>query len=1459
MAAIELASAFVSIGGNTAPLAKDVDKALGGVEDAAAKSGGSSGSKFGSMFGSVLGKTAMAPVALAATGLGIAFTKGFSRLEAIDDAKAKLRGLGNTAEQVNGIMDSANKAVKGTAFGLDEAATAAATAVAAGIKPGQDLTKYLTLAGDAATIAGSSLSDMGSIFNKVQTNGKAMTDDLQMLADRGLPIFTWLQDEYKVSGEQLSKMVQSGQVDAATFRKVIQDHIGGAAQQGGKTFSGSMKNMTAALGRFGAAILSPVFNKGPQVFGAITTEVDRLTKAVGPVAGAIGNALTPLAHFGGDVIVATFKGLGDVLGGLATGVKNTFGFIADHQGVFGTIAAVIGGLLLPVLITTGVQLGIQGGLWLINTAAITAQTIAITAWSAATKIAGAAQAIFNAIMEANPIFLIITAITALVAGLVYFFTQTQIGQKIWESVWNGIKSVISAVWNGFLKPIFDAFSTAIGFVIDHWKLFALGFSIVLGPVGLVVAAFLLFRDQMMNVFTVIGNAVTWLWQNVFVAAWNGIGAAVSWVYTNILKPIWTGLQVDFNFIAGIVTWFWHNVIEAAWNGIGTAVSWVYNNVLKKIWDGLNADINFLAGVFNWFWHTIIEPVWNGLGNAIKWVIDNIISPAWEGMKAGLKSVGDFFGTIVQGISNAWDGVRKAVAVPINFVINTVWNNGLLKAWNAIAGWLPGLNKMTPLEPVKFMTGGATRGPVGKDTIPALLAGDEHIMDRGDVGALGGQRKVYALRHMLDLGIPFSWDAVNGLKRAPDGIADAIASAPVGGDMAGFLRAINVPGYLDGGAIMPMWQHQLMDGHAFAKSKNGDPYTWGFEDCSGYMSMIADKILGGPGQRRWATSSFPGGQPWLPGLAAGFSVGVHDDPGGPGGGHTAGTLTGVGPYATVNVESGGSHGNVAYGGPAAGADSSQWDGVRPGRFHLGIGADGAFISGGVGGGVSPDTQKNFLKDKIREIIDSFMNPVRRVMDTVVPKPPPEWYSVPGHALDATRDAAVNVASGAVGFLGDKLSSVYNGAKNAVGGVIHGAESIVGGITSVFRDTGGYIPNGLTLVRNETGKPEAVLNWDQLTQVRDLMKTGKSMMDAVHAVGATTDTKGADVTGTLGDNASLSEVDAYMYQKKMATVTATSTKEFMGNAGQIIGSSLFDIFSPTDKLPDLTALANRYTIVSDEQKKAQQDAQSKTSTTQQQTYGQTETQPVTTTYTQPQTMDENATNQEVKPDAVTPLPSGGGDASDYVGQIANAAKEANVGLQGAIIGVGTALTEVGNPLKMFANSNVPDSLNYPHDAVGSDGTSTGLFQQQQNGAWGGLDSTMNAFKSAGAFFGALTQFDWQSMDKGAAAQKVQASAYPDRYDANMGPAEELLKNKFDNGGIVPMGLSVVQNLTGSGEHMGILTNDQWSSLEMAAQGYQASGDDLSINISNLTVGNFREWERAKKNMEIRQSLKARGRTR
>lgn len=218
----------------------------------------SSLSKAGTRFNKTLKGIAVAGAGAITAGMGTALAKGYSRLVNIEEAEAKLSGLGHTQETITKIMDNALKSVEGTAFGLDSAATSAASAVAAGVKPGQQLTDYLSLTADTATIAGSSFEEMGAIFNKVMTSNKVQGDVIAQLGDRGIPVVQMLAETLGVSAEEVTKLASAGKISSEQFLQAM-GSMEGAAKKSGDTTTGSFANMGAALGRIGVTLQSGIF------------------------------------------------------------------------------------------------------------------------------------------------------------------------------------------------------------------------------------------------------------------------------------------------------------------------------------------------------------------------------------------------------------------------------------------------------------------------------------------------------------------------------------------------------------------------------------------------------------------------------------------------------------------------------------------------------------------------------------------------------------------------------------------------------------------------------------------------------------------------------------------------------------------------------------------------------------------------------------------------------------------------------------------------------------------------------------------------------------------------------------------------------------------------------------------------------------------------------------------------
>lgn len=126
---------------------------------------------------------------------------------------------------------------------------------------------------------------------------------------------------------------------------------------------------------------------------------------------------------------------------------------------------------------------------------------------------------------------------------------------------------------------------------------------------------------------------------------------------------------------------------------------------------------------------------------------------------------------------------------------------------------------------------------------------------------------------------------------------------------------------------------------------------------------------------------------------------------------------------------------------------------------------------------------------------------------------------------------------------------------------------------------------------------------------------------------------------------------------------------------------------------------------------------------------------------------------------------------------------VGKDGIQIALMAALTE--STLRQLANSSTyPESGDYDNDGEGSDHDSLGLFQMRPQSGWGSVKELMDPEYQARAFFGGpdgpnggsprglLDIPGWEEMSKGEAAQSVEVSAFPDRYDNYEPVAETIL---------------------------------------------------------------------------------------
>ncbi|MCG7247456.1 phage tail tape measure protein [Corynebacterium simulans] len=801
--------------------------------------------------------------------------------------------------------------------------------------------------------------------------------------------------------------------------------------------------------------------------------------------------------------------------------------------------------LVPLLVAVGTAIG----LW-------KAWALGMTAVTTALKLAKAAQEGMNLAMKANVIGIVVTAIAALVAGLVWFFTKTETGRELWEKFtqalgdgWDWVVEKLSAGWawihDNVLAPLMTfATDTLLPALQTVWSGIQTGWDMLV-------------------------SAAQWAWENVFQPVFNGIwqiakvtlgvigtvilaplliywkalSAGISWAWENVIQPVWQALSdfatdVLWPAIQQVLQW-----ISDGWNAMKDAISfawdWIRDNVIQpyidafhNLWNIVQSVIGWIGDKWNWLkdvvsaawawidqnaiqpfmsglqslWNSVVSPVlgwisdkWNWLKGTMhatyQWIDGNVFTP----FRGALDRLKGFFGTVVEGIKTVWNGLKSALAAPINFMINTVYNGGIAKAWDTIGSFLPLKPKTaTKLSPIGgYATGGAIRGPGSgtSDDIPAWLSNGEHVWTAKDVLKAGGQQAVYAMREAIQNGQAFSFDG-NDLTLLPKHVDNKK------GDLLGAAPSL-FPAFKDGGEVRPMWELQLERAHKWAKSRSGRPYVLGGSadgaggtDCSGFMSGIADVIGGGNGARQWATMAFNGGgntqhpsgpQGFVAGLKAHtFSIGVTN--GGAAGGHTAGTLGATSRIGAVNVESGGSPSMVKYGPGAVGANDSYFTT----HYHLPIGPGGAFVVGKGSGGPSPEQMKNFILDKAKGAMNRILNPI----ESMLPSGPPAWKEIPRGVYRAGKEVFPKGIKAGVDALGDGLSTVYEAASE-VGDIIKSAGKSAtewAGKKLGLYDTGGILPHGVAAF-NHSGEDEFILKNSGMRSLGDLARAVGDLVPAL----------------------------------------------------------------------------------------------------------------------------------------------------------------------------------------------------------------------------------------------------------------------------------------------------------------------------------------------------------------------------
>lgn len=290
-----------------------------------------------------LGGAARGAAVAIAGGVATMLGKGFARLNSLNQAEARLTGLGLAGEQLTSVMDSADKAVTGTAYSMADAAQAAGMMASAGIQAGSGMDDAMKALVATTAASGAEMSEITPIYTKIAAAGKVTGETMAQMLDRGINASGALQKSLGKTAEEVTAMVSSGEIDFTTFVEAINGDLSMLAASMGGTLGGMTANVLSAFGRIGAEVQKPIFDALLVAMPSVLDFTKRLATAVKEFMAPLQGQLTPLAE--------NFAKILDGINFDAGGIGNFVAALGPLLPLLGAVVGVSGGLLadLPVI------------------------------------------------------------------------------------------------------------------------------------------------------------------------------------------------------------------------------------------------------------------------------------------------------------------------------------------------------------------------------------------------------------------------------------------------------------------------------------------------------------------------------------------------------------------------------------------------------------------------------------------------------------------------------------------------------------------------------------------------------------------------------------------------------------------------------------------------------------------------------------------------------------------------------------------------------------------------------------------------------------------------------------------------------------------------------------------------------------------------------------------------------
>lgn len=375
------------------------------------------------------------------------------------------------------------------------------------------------------------------------------------------------------------------------------------------------------------------------------------------------------------------------------------------------------------------------------TAAMVAFKVAEIAATAATKgmtlaqyAAAAAQGVLNTVMNANPIGLIILAITALVAAFMVLWKNSDAFREFWQNLWEKIKAAVSAVVDWF-KTVPERISSAISGAIERVKSW--------GNNLLKVAK---------SAATAVLNGLYTIYVKIPAKIWSAIFGAIAKVGQWGAQMLSKAKSAASNMLSKVASTL-AALPGRVWSAISGAIAKVgqwgaqmvskAKSAMSKVVSTVTSTLKSLPGKVLSIGGDLVTGLWNGITNKLSWLKSKISGFA----TSVLDSIKGFFGVHSPSTETAWVGEMLDEGLAAGVLDNA---KKPVKAMQKVSGGvLDAAGNVNGLTLGQNLQSNFAGGSSGAEWLGAKLDKILAAIERGQIIAIDGDKLVGATADKMD--------------------------------------------------------------------------------------------------------------------------------------------------------------------------------------------------------------------------------------------------------------------------------------------------------------------------------------------------------------------------------------------------------------------------------------------------------------------------------------------------------------------------------------------------------------------------------------------------------------------------------------------------------------------------------------------------------------------------------------